>query len=358
VTSVSRRAYALDSFTICTPLPSDRFIDLRADHRALVPVSVVQELQRASAQCDLGAYQDVQGGALLREALSERLEVPASMIVLTNGASEAIALAVLATADSGDTVALPRPAFPGYEQMCRLFGVSVEYYDVVPDSVTSRPLIDRSVRCIVATTPHVPTGYLHGDTYVEQLRGRVSLSTWLVRDVSHDETLLTKPLSSGLGSHTVHVLSLSKILRLPGLRVGVLVGSNIEFVSAILACKLHLSMAIGALSQEFLLRLLRWPGLEDSLSDQLSALGRSRHRVRSAILSSSSLRVVGGEAGSQLLVASRLPEAEPAIAERLRSRDVVGVPGAVFNSPFPSVRLSHGQPDALVDRACDALASM
>jgi aspartate/methionine/tyrosine aminotransferase len=317
--------------------------DLRGDNSTpLAAVSAAIDLMPLTAT-DIAGYGPVAGVHELRASIGDIFHVPAAQVVITAGASEALNLALTCTADVGQTVSLPRPAFPGFEQIAGLAGLRVRHYSVPSDD--EPPLVAADSAAVVICTPHNPTGRL--TPHSEPPDGN---AYWRIWDISH--TSLFGPDADGfrgcLAASDILICSLSKLLRLPGARLGCMIVPAPELRDAVIAAKTHLSMSASRLSQVLALTVLQAPATPLELKERQERLTELREHLQSAVQASTRMTVVPAAGGTHLLVHTRTNQ-DP--WQLLKDAGVVGLPGKLFNAQAPSVRLCAAQPTAVIDIA-------
>lgn len=345
------------------PVPIDA-IDLRQDCATSVvgPLSVLTsgEVTRLEDAATLTAYADVQGLPALRALVAERLQVTAADVLITNGASEAIAIALLIASDAGGVIALPRPGFPAYEELAVALGYHVAPYEINRTGIHDEDLhrLATQADAVVLCEPHNPTGFRRFPAVRLSLASSSAECRWIIADISH----ATEPFAHGHMNAATEpellVLSFSKVLRLPGLRLGCLVSRRRDVIEAAVKLKTHLSMAAASMSQLLLARILESPRLQELVTEQELRHAANRRTLLSAVEASTSLDAIGGEAGTHLLVVSANHDNETQIWTRLRNHGVVGLPGSVFRSPYASVRLCYGQDPPVVERASQLISEL
>lgn len=338
-------AYSYDDFPV-----APREADLRGDNSTpLAAVSTAIDLLPLAAD-DVADYGPVAGVDELRATIADIFQVPSSQVIITAGASEALNLAFTCTADVGQTVSLPRPAFPGFEQLAGLAGLRVSHYSVPGDGEPPPPPGDSAA--VLICTPHNPTGRL--TPYHEPFDGH---RHWRIWDISH--TSLFGSDADGfrgcLTSSDILICSLSKLLRLPGARLGCMIVPATELREAALAAKTHMSMSASRLSQVLALTVLRDPATALELKERQEHLTRLREHLQCAVQASAQLAAVPAAGGTHLLVHARTA-ADP--WQLLKDAGVVGLPGTVFNTQAPSVRLCSAQPSAVIDAAADRIRAL
>ncbi|MGI4984044.1 MAG: PLP-dependent aminotransferase family protein [Janthinobacterium lividum] len=177
------------------------------------------------------------GGAEFRQALAQRamscgvVVVPQDIIV-TNGAVEAMNLALRAVAQPGDTVAIESPAFFGLLQMLESLGMRALEIPTSPTTGISLEALDTALSAYervkaVVVVPHLqnPLGSVMPDA---RKAGLVALcrrhGVAIVEDEPYRELLdhaeQVKPVKAwDRDGNVIHCVSLNKILA-PGMRLG------------------------------------------------------------------------------------------------------------------------------------------
>lgn len=338
-------AFGYDHFPVA---PGE--LDLRGDNSA--PLAAVADLAggRLGSAGGLAGYGEVQGDPALREMLAGLFRLPADRIVVTNGASEALLLLLHAVADPGEAVALPRPAFPGYRQLARMTQVRGSYYDATGGA--ARIEVEPGVRAVLACTPHNPTGLLTGRADLPELP-----DAWRIWDLSHtalfDEA--TAEFRTGLTEHEAVVFSLSKLLRLPGARVGFVMCGSSALTARLVAAKTHVSMSTGYLSQVLAREVLASGQARAEIAARHGQMSRARRLVQDAVAQSSAFTVAPARGGTHLLLTARDGGDGWKL---LKQAGIVGLPGAVFDADDASVRVCTAQPPEVIDAATDLLGKL
>jgi aspartate/methionine/tyrosine aminotransferase len=336
-------AYSYDDFPV-----EVGDLDLRADTSP--PLTAVSSILRQLAVTtdDVASYGPVEGEPALRQALADIFCARDDQVIITAGGSEALFLTLTCLADPGDAVLLPRPAFPGYDQLAHLIGLHPEHYPVPGPA----PAAGHGAAVRVVCTPHNPTGVLTPRTALGH-----DDATWTVWDLCH------MPLTgadlddfrTGLGSCEVLVFSLSKLLRLPGARVGCLVAGSPELVAAATAVKTHLSMSTSRLSQRLAGQVLASAAARRQVAARHTSLAELREHLHAAMQESTCLTAVPAPGGTHLLVHAK-GGGDP--WQILKDARVVGLPGAVFNSSLPAVRLCTAQPVDVIEAAAKVVRGL
>jgi N-succinyldiaminopimelate aminotransferase len=181
---------------------------------------------------------------------------PATDVVVTTGASEAIAAAVLALVEPGDEVLVLEPWFDLYAAVIALAGgvrVSVEPVPGTfrPDPGALRAAVGPRTRMVIVNSPHNPTGAV---LTPEERAGIASVA------VDHDLVVLSDeayehlwfdghphvPLATlpGMAPRTITVGSAGKSLSFTGWKVGWATGPQ-DLIGPVRVVRQHLSYVSG-----------------------------------------------------------------------------------------------------------------
>ena len=198
------------------------------------PLGVSPAVTEALRHLDLAAYPDPECREL-RDALGERLGLPADRILIGNGATELIHLTARAMLRSGATAAIFTPTFGEFEAACRLQGVAPVL--IAPaERRTFRWDLPAAARLIAALRPSLlflcnpnnPTGtYLAADD-LEAIAAALGDSGLLVLDEAYAPFVerrwdATRLLRQG---NVALLRSMTKDHALTGLRLGYLLSSR------------------------------------------------------------------------------------------------------------------------------------
>ncbi len=197
---------------------------------------LVQEAAERAIRAGVTQYTQATGLEALRERISgwyaQRfgVDVPASRIVVTAGASAALQLACLALIDAGDEILMPDPSYP-----CNRHFVSAadgravmvpttaaERFQLSADKVAAN-WGDRT-RGVLLASPSNPTGTsIHPDELrriheIVAARGGVTLIDEIYLGLSYDETFGRTGLA--LDDQVISINSFSKYFNMTGWRLG------------------------------------------------------------------------------------------------------------------------------------------
>lgn len=201
---------------------------------------LVQEAAINAVKAGNTQYTQASGMPELRERISHwykqrfNVDVPATRIVLTAGASAALQLACLALINSGDEILMPDPSYPCNRQFVSAAdGVPV----MIPTTAAERFQLSAAkveaawqagkTRGVLLASPSNPTGTsIHPDemrrihSFVQK-QGGITLIDEIYLGLSHDDTYGQTAL--GLDDQVISINSFSKYFNMTGWRLGWLV---------------------------------------------------------------------------------------------------------------------------------------
>ena len=340
------------------------------------PVALVQAAQRGLT-AHSNQYPPMRGLPELRDAIAayyareQGLALAAENIVVTSGATEALAASLLALVRPGDEVVLVQPLYDAYLPLVQWAGGTARLISLEPPHWTL-PLdklaaaIGPNTRGIVLNTPNNPTGTMLSRAELEGV-GQLAEAhdLWVVCDevwegMVFDSTPHLSPLAlPSLANRTVKIGSAGKIFSMTGWKVGWAVAA--PPLAATVAAK-----------HQFLTFTTATP-LQWAVAEAL-ALPAEWHRDHRAGYAAAKNRLVRGltQAGFAVvpcsgtwfvtldLAASGLPADDAALAERLiRKAGVASIPVSAFYAEAPErgyLRLCFAKQTATLDEAIERLA--
>ena len=200
----------------------------------------VQAAAIAAIQNGTTQYTQASGLPELRERISQwyqqrfGVNIPASRIVLTAGASAALQLACLALIESGDEILMPDPSYPCNRQFVSaaegtpvmIPTTAAERYQLSADKVEAA-WQDGKTRGVLLASPSNPTGTsIHPDEmrrihHFVKGKGGITLIDEIYLGLSFDDTYGHTALA--LDDHVISINSFSKYFNMTGWRLGWLV---------------------------------------------------------------------------------------------------------------------------------------
>ncbi|GAA0895082.1 pyridoxal phosphate-dependent aminotransferase [Pseudonocardia zijingensis] len=249
------------------------------------PASLLEDAA-ANIKGGINQYPPGVGVPELRTAVAEHqrrfygLDVDPDTVLITTGATEAIASAVLALCEAGDEVVTFQPYYDSYAATIALAGAVIRPVPLRPNGSTFafdpdelRAAFSSRTRVVLVNTPHNPTG-----TVLD--REQLTLIGELAAE--HDAVIVTDevyehmiydgrphvPMATlpGLAERTLTISSVGKTFSVTGWKVGWVSGPA-ELVSAVRAVKQFLTYVSGAPFQPAIATAL---GLPDSFYAQLA----------------------------------------------------------------------------------------
>jgi N-succinyldiaminopimelate aminotransferase len=254
------------------------------------PPAMLDEARRAIAE-GINQYPPGPGRPELRAAISEhrtrygtRFD-PDTEVLVTVGATEAIAASLLALVEPGDEVVLIEPYYDSYAASVAIAGATRRVVSLVEDPATGRFALDVEAlraavgprtKALLLNSPHNPTGTVFTRSELAQIAAvcvehdLVAITDEVYEDLVYDGGVHI-PLGTlpGMAERTLTISSAGKMFNATGWKIGWVCGPA-ELVAAARAAKQFLTFVGGAPFQPAVAHALRhegaWvTGLRDSL---------------------------------------------------------------------------------------------
>lgn len=322
------------------------------------PPEVHQEIQRFFSDSENHKYKPVQGIEPLRERLEGKLyeenkiTLQGSALVVTAGSNMAFKNALLAIADAGDEIILPRPFYFNHEMAialahCRVVPIDTdENYQLQPDAI--RAAITPKTRAIVTISPNNPSGALYPEKVLREINGICrEAGIYHISDEAYEYFTYEgaehfSPGSiEGAASHTISLFSLSKAYGFASWRIGYMVIPQCLFADVqkiqdtILICPPVVSQfaALGALKAG-----------RSYCERHLTALADVRAFARHELQSISDLCEVPEAQGAFYFLPRIRSHKTPLelVEQLIREHRVAAIPGTTFGLEGCTLRLSYG----------------
>jgi N-succinyldiaminopimelate aminotransferase len=260
------------------------------------PSEVVDAVVEALRSGTANQYPPGPGIPALRQAIAEHgrrfwnLDYdPDTEILVTTGATEAIAAAVLGLVNPGDEVIAFEPFYDSYAATIAMAGgirrpvtMRAPDFAIVPDEL--RSAVTRRTRAILLNTPHNPTGRVLTATELAAVAAvAVEHDLLVISDEVYEHLVFDGehiPISSlpGMRERTVRISSAGKTFSFTGWKIGWACGPA-DLVTAVRTAKQFLTYVSGSPFQPAVAHALGLPdsyyaGFRDGLRDrrdQLSA---------------------------------------------------------------------------------------
>jgi rSAM/selenodomain-associated transferase 1 len=273
------------------------------------------------------AYAPPGGLPALRDAIAARYDglAPGDVIV-TTGASEALAALALAVTQAGDTVVATRGCYPSLAAVAERGGARV----------VETPGADPA-RLVAWTNPRVPTGEIvdSGRWIAEALqRDAIPVADEVYLDLVLEGDRVSP--AATLDPRAVSIGDLSKPLGLGGLRIGWLATRNRAVLDAV--CDASQLLTGGPSTLSMLAAVSALASFDVTVARTL-ACARERGTALIRFLRTCGWEAELPAAGLALLATAPYPIEEETLAA-LRADGLFLLPGSVFGAPSTSVRLS------------------
>ena len=306
------------------------------------------DIARESIASGLNQYSPAIGMPVLRAAVAHHqrrfygLEVdPDTEVLVTVGATEAIAASVLALVEPGEEVVTFEPFYDSYAASIALAGgvrrtVPLHFPDLAVDEGALRAAFGPKTRAVLLNTPHNPTGKVFTREELELVaelaheHDAIVISDEVYEHLSFDG-LEHIPIATlpGMADRTLTIGSGGKTFSVTGWKVGWVHGTP-ELVGAVRAVKQFLTF-VG--SGPFQPAIAHGLGMPDSFFDSLSADLQGKRDILVEALTSAGLPVMPSH-GTYFVIADAAPLGVTDAVEFCRRMPeeigVVGVPVSAF----------------------------
>lgn len=262
------------------------------------PAGMLEAAQKAIAE-GVNQYPPGLGIAPLREAIAAQRTRqygvqydPETEVLVTVGATEAIAAAVIGLVEPGSEVLLVEPFYDSYSPVIAMAGSQRVPVPLVPDGRgfaldidALRAAVTPRTRALIVNSPHNPTGMVLSDHDLRALAAlAVEADLLVITDevyehlVYDDQKHMPVATYPGMAERTVTISSAAKMFNCTGWKIGWACGAP-DLIAGVRAAKQYLSYVGGAPFQPAVAYALNfeeaWVGaLRDSLQakrDRLAA---------------------------------------------------------------------------------------
>ena len=330
------------------------------------PPQVQDEIARFFSNPENHKYQPVHGIEALREKLETKLRqenkisLENSALIVTAGSNMAFNNALLAIADAGDEIILPRPFYFNHEMAialanCRVVCVDTDAnYQLQPEAI--RAAITPKTRAVVTISPNNPTGAVYSEETLREVNeicrkaGIFHISDEAYEYFTYDGREHFSPGSvESAARHTISLFSLSKAYGFASWRIGYMVVPKQLFADVqkiqdtLLICPPVISQyaALGALEAG-----------RNYCSTHLPALAEVRSFAQSELKTIADLcEVPKAEGAFYFLLRVQSDKTPLELVEQLvREHGVAAIPGTTFGLQGCYLRVSYGALQPLAAR--------
>ena len=310
----------------------------------------VLEAARQAISDGVNQYPPGIGMPVLRNAISDHqrrfygLQIdPDREVLVTAGATEALAATILALTEAGDEIVTLEPFYDSYAAIAGLGGathvtVPLRAPDFQPDHDDLRAAITDRTRLILINSPHNPTGTVLARETLELV---VELAhqhdALIVTDEVYEHLVFDQPhlpiaTLPGAPERTISISSGGKTFNTTGWKIG-WITAPADIIAAILAVKQFLTFVNGAPFQPAIAVGL---GLPDSYFATAAATLKAKRDILSAGLAAAGFTISTPQAG-YFVIADGAPLGHTDAASFARQlpelAGVVGIPVTAFVRP-------------------------
>ncbi len=299
---------------------------------------------------------------------------PDREVLVTAGATEALAATLLALTDRGDEIVTFEPFYDSYAAIAGLseathVTVPLRGENFQPDHDELRSAVNDRTRIILVNDPHNPTGtILRQETRELIVELAHKHDAIIVTDEVYEHLIFTGghvPIASlpGARERTVSISSGGKTFNTTGWKIGWITAPH-EFIDAIVAVKQYLTFVNGAPFQPAIAAGL---GLPDSYFEKIARDLHSKCELLSAGLTAAGF-TVSEPHGGYFVIADASPlgfaNADEACRNLPALAGVVGIPVTAFVRPkhqasYASlIRFAFCKKTDVLERASAQLASV
>lgn len=247
-------------------------------------------------------YAPAAGTKDLRDAIAEHHQEwyrftadPDTQVVVTSGATEAIAAAVLAFVRPGDNIVTFEPFYDAYAAITGFARVELRTVPLVFDEATGSfqpdcdalaEAVDDKTRFIIVNDPHNPTGSVFSlESRKAIVKAAVGASALILADevyehLVYDGGFLPFSHTPGAWERTISVSSSGKTFSLTGWKVGWATGPA-QLIDAVRTVKQYLTFSSGPMFQPAIAHGLRMP--REFFTERAEDMGRKAELLVSAL---------------------------------------------------------------------------
>lgn len=308
-------------------------IDLRLRAGTLAPLATDawRRAWRHATATIAPTYGDPQGPRAVREAIAEHVRLTrgvacvADDVVVTSGASDALALLLRATMSAGDGLAAENPGYRGVTRLAAVHGIRLHPLAVDEHGADVDALADADPLVVHVTPSHqFPTGAELSPDRRAALLGWAQRRGALVIENDYDgefrfDGAVAAPLTAIDTSGTVCLVGTFSRLITPSLRVGYIVATP-ALAERVAALKRALDAHPSLPAQHAVAQLIRSGELARHLRRVRALATHKRTLLRAALAELDGVTVHGIDGGLHVLV--RGAHAAADVAARLRARGV------------------------------------
>jgi aspartate aminotransferase/aminotransferase len=310
-------------------------------------------------------YTPTQGIAPLRERLRKELstEIGRDMgeVLITNGVSGALFLAILATIDPGDEAIFLDPYFVMYKHLLTLAGGKPVVVDSYPDFRFHPDRVERAItsktKLLILNSPANPTGVVMSEGEVQaavqiaQAHDLLIVSDEIYEPFLYDVGGAHKlPSPAKIYDKTLILRGFSKSHAMTGWRLGYAAGSE-PVVAQMTKLQQYTFVCAPSPFQHAALA-----ALDISMEHAAAAYRHKRDIVFEKL--SRKFEVIKPEGAFYIFPKAPAGTTATDFVARAIENNVLIIPGSVFSERDTHFRISYAATDQTIERGCDVLCSL
>ncbi len=314
----------------------------------LTPAHILEAVVKAIADAErhrITKYSPSAGLPALRDAAAARVSrlygVPATRenILVTQGSTSGLTLAVSAVVNPGDEVLIPDPGWASYVAIVRAQGAREVRYRTrqelgfVPQLSDLEAGVSSRTRAIIVNSPNNPTGAVYPKEAIETIYAFARKhDLWVISDESYEQLVFEgthfSPLSLDEDGRVIQLYSFSKGYAMTGFRIGYNYAPE-PVLAAMAKFQEPYALCPNTVSQHAALAALEGP--QECVAEMVASYRRRRDLALSVLREFGLYRYTPSGAFYLLVDVSNLQEDGYKLARRfVHERRVAVSPGEAF----------------------------
>lgn len=282
-------------------------------------------------------YSPIEGDKVLRAKLAELHEMEPDNFIITNGASEALNLAINRSIMPGDKVLLTRPYYYSYPDLVMFnHGIPI-YTELVDGKIDIEDFGEKLkyAKIAIVNSPGNPTGSVQDKEVLKTIEDMCnSEEKTLIFDEVYDNLIYKGEHYSPRGKFIANINSFSKTYSMCGDRVGYLYSEN-GIVSRMVDHKTHSSMNAPNTSQAKAIAAL---DVSDEFRNERLQVWRERRDLIYGLLTDMGLDVWSPDGAFYIF--PKVPDPDRTVEDLFFDHKIITYKGKWFGAP-DRIRISY-----------------
>lgn len=331
----------------------------------------VKEAAKVAIDANQSYYTGMAGLLELRQAVAafvaEKYHVsynPATEILVTIGATEALSASLVAILEPGDTVLLPAPAYPGYEPIVNMVGADIVEIDTTETAFVLTPeMLEQAIieqgtklKAVILNYPANPTGVTYSRKQIQAFAEVLKkYPIFVLSDEVYAELTYTgEPhvsIAEFLPEQTILIQGLSKSHAMTGWRIGFILSCT-EVISQVIKSHQYLVTAAATPMQYGALEALQ-KGKDDALPMRQEYVKRRDYLIEK--MTALGFKIIKPDGAFYIF--AKIPDGYPQdsfhfLEEFARKKAVAFIPGAAFGQYGEGyIRISYAASMETIEQA-------